>query len=223
MNSMDFEKARYNMVEQQVRPWDVFDPRVLEVINTVPREDFTPKKYKQLAYADIHIPLGDDENGNCMLNPNIEGRIMQHLHIGADDVVLEIGTGTGYLTACLSKLARHVDSVEIDPKLSTQAIENLAAHDITNVTVSTGDAALGWNQKQFYDAIVISGSMPEIPEAYKKMLKEGGRLFVVTGDAPAMTAHLVTRIAKNEWTTKDLFETCITALRGAEKVEEFSF
>ena len=223
MNDLDFEKARYNMVEQQVRPWDVLDPRVLEVISSIPREDFAPEKYKQLAYADIHIPLGNDENGPCMLNPNIEGRIMQHLHIGDDDVVLEIGSGTGYLTACLSKLARHVDSVEIDPALSAQAEKNLAAHDITNVTISTGDGCKRWNQKQFYDAIVISGSMPAIPESYKKMLKDGGRLFVVTGVAPAMTAHLVTRISKDEWTTEDLFETCIPALIGAEHAEEFNF
>ncbi|MDH5613237.1 MAG: protein-L-isoaspartate O-methyltransferase [Gammaproteobacteria bacterium] len=220
---MDFEKARYNMVEQQVRPWNVLDDHVLEVINAVPREEYTPEKYKQLAYADIHIPLGDDENGVCMLNPNIEGRILQNLNIGENDVVLEIGTGTGYLTACLSKLARHVDSVEIDPALSALAIKNLAAHDITNVTVSTGDASKKWDQKQFYDAIVISGSMPDIPEAYKKMLKEGGRMFVVTGEAPAMTAHLITRTAKDEWTTVDLFETCITALCGAETAKEFNF
>jgi protein-L-isoaspartate(D-aspartate) O-methyltransferase len=158
-----------------------------------------------------------------MLNPNVEGRILQNLNIGEDDVVLEIGTGTGYLTACLSELARHVDSVEIDPELSALAIKNLAAHDISNVTVSTGDASKRWDQKQFYDAIAITGSMPEVPESYKKMLKEGGRLFVVTGEAPAMTAHLVTRTAKDAWITKDLFETCITALRGAETTEKFNF
>lgn len=220
---MDFEKARYNMVEQQVRPWDVLDARVLDVISTVPREDYTPEKYRQLAYADIHIPLNDDENGFCMLNPNVDGRIMQHLNIADDNVVLEIGTGTGYLSACLSKLSKHVDSVEIDPKLSALAEKNLAAHNITNVTVSTGDATKKRDQKQTYDAIAISGSMPEIPEAYKKMLKEGGRLFVVTGEAPAMTAHLVTRTAKDEWTTKDLFETCIAPLSGAEKAKEFNF
>ena len=223
MNSMDFEKARFNMVEQQVRPWDVFDPRVLDVINTVPREEYTPEKYKQLAYADIHIPLSEDDNGCYMLHPNVEGRIMQHLNIAADDEVLEIGAGTGYLSACLSKLSHHVDSVEIDPKLSALAEKNLAAHNITNVSVSTGDASKQWDKKQSYDAIAITGSMPEIPEAYKKMLKEGGRLFVVTGEAPAMTAHLVTRTAEDEWTTQDLFETCIAPLHGAEKAEEFNF
>ena len=221
---MDFEKARFNMVEQQVRPWDVLDARVLETLNTIPREDFTPEQYKNLAYVDTRIPLTDDDDkGICMLNPNIEGRILQHLNIGEDDVVLEIGTGTGYLTACLAHLARYVDSVEIDENLSEQAEKNLAKSNIENVTITTGDAAKGWEQKQFYDAIAISASMPAIPEAYKKLLKVGGRLFVVTGQAPAMTAHLVTRTDKNNWTTEELFETSIDSLCGAEKARSFEF
>ena len=223
MNSMDFEKARFNMVEQQVRPWDVLDARVLKTLNTIPREDFMPDTYKNLAYVDTRIPLTDDEKGTCTLNPNIEGRILQHLNVGEDDVVLEIGTGTGYLTACLASLARHVDSVEISEDLCGQAEKNLAKHNIDNVTVSTGDATKGWNQKQFYDAIAITGSMPAIPEVYKKMLKVGGRLFVVTGQAPAMTAHLVTRTEKNKWTIKELFETSIDSLCGAEKKPSFEF
>lgn len=223
MNSMDFEKARFNMVEQQVRPWDVLDARVLDVINTIPREKFTPEDYKTLAYADTRIPLSADDSDCCMLNPNIEGRILQHLNVADDDVVLEIGTGTGYLTACLASLGRHVDTVEIDENLSSLAEKNLAAQGIDNVTVNTGDAAKGWKQKQFYDAIAITASMSEIPEVYKKMLKEGGRLFVIIGEAPAMTAHLVTRTDKNEWTTEKLFETCIAPLRGCKKAETFSF
>ncbi len=223
MNSMDFEKARFNMVEQQVRPWDVLDSRVLEVLNTIPREDFMPEQYKNLAYVDTRIPLTDDEKGTCTLNPNIEGRILQHLNVGEDDVVLEIGVGTGYLSACLASLARHVDSVEIDEDLCEQAEKNLAKHNIDNVTITVGDAAKGWQQKQFYDAIAITGSMPAIPDAYKKLLKIGGRLFVVTGQAPAMTAHLVTRTEKNKWTTKELFETSIDSLCGAEKAQSFEF
>ena len=214
---MDFEKARFNMVEQQIRPWDVLDARVLEVLGAIPREDFTPERYRNLAYVDTRIPLTDDAGGCCMLNPIIEGRIMQHLNIGEDDVVLEIGAGTGYLTACLSKLARHVDAVEINENLSEQAEKNLAAHNITNVNVSTGDASKGWEQKHSYDAIAITGSMPAIPEAYKKLLKIGGRLFVVTGEAPAMTAHLVTRTDKNKWSVEDLFETSIDSLCGINK------
>ena len=223
MNSMDFEKARYNMVEQQIRPWDVLDPRVLEVLGSVPRENFTPEHYRNLAYVDTRIPLNDSEGGCCMLNPNIEGRILQHLNICKDDVVLEIGTGTGYLTACLAKLARHVDSVEIDEDLCSQAEKNLAKLGIDNATIIEGDATRDLSQKQFYDAIAITGSMSAIPEVYKKMLKVGGRLFVVTGQAPVMTAHLVTRTGDKEWTIKDVFETSIDSLCGAEKAKTFEF
>lgn len=219
---MDFEQARFNMVEQQVRPWNVYDPRVLEVISRIPREDFVPDAYRNLAYADTHIPL-DDKNLSSMLHPNIEGRILQHLNIGEDDVVLEIGTGTGYLTACLAALARHVDSVEINPGLYELAKKNLATHDIHNVSISNGDAGKDWNQKQFYDAIAITGSLPEIPETYKMKLKVGGRLFVVTGEAPAMTAQLLTRTDKNEWSTENLFETCIEPLCGTQKASLFDF
>lgn len=220
---MDFEQARFNMVEQQVRPWNVHDPRVLEVISRIPREDFVPDEYRNLAYADTHIPLGDESHSSSMLHPNIEGRILQHLNIGEDDVVLEIGTGTGYLTACLAALARHVDSVEINPELYELAKKNLAAHDIHNVSISNGDAGKDWSQKQFYDAIAITGSLPEIPETYKKKLTVGGRLFVVTGEAPAMTAQLLTRIGKKEWSTENLFETCIEPLCGTQKTRLFDF
>ncbi|MDH3343025.1 MAG: protein-L-isoaspartate O-methyltransferase [Gammaproteobacteria bacterium] len=220
---MDFEKARYNMVEQQVRPWDVLEPRVLDVLGSVPRENFMPDQYKNLAYVDTRIPLTAETGGCCTLNPNIEGRILQHLNVGEDDVVLEIGTGTGYLAACLASLARHVDSVDIDENLCEQAEKNLAKLNIDNVTITSGDAAKGWNQKQFYDAIAITGSMPAIPEAYKKMLKVGGRLFVVTGQAPAMTAHLVTRTDDKTWMVEELFETSIDSLCGAEKAPAFEF
>lgn len=220
---MDFEQARFNMVEQQVRPWNVFDPRVLEVISRIPREDFVPDEYRNLAYADICIPLSDETYGSSMLHPNIEGRILQNLNIDEDDVLLEIGTGSGYLTACLAALARHVDSVEINPELYELAKKNLAAHDIHNVSISNGDAGKDWNQKQFYDAIAITGSLPEIPQTYKKKLKVGGRLFVVTGEAPAMTAQLLTRTGKNEWSTENLFETCIEPLCGTQKASRFDF
>lgn len=222
MNSMDFEKARHLMVEQQVRPWDVLDCRVLEVLESLPREDFMPEKYKNLAYVDTRIPLNADKTCTT-LNPNIEGRILQHLAIGEDDVVLEIGTGSGYLAACMAKLCRHVDSIEIDEEMIEQAEANLAKHDIDNVTIIEGDATKGLQLKQFYDAIAITASMPAIPEAYKKMLKVGGRLFVVTGQAPAMTAHLVIRTDEKTWTDQALFETSIDSLCGAEKAPAFEF
>jgi protein-L-isoaspartate(D-aspartate) O-methyltransferase len=207
---MDFEKARFNMVEQQVRPWDVLNPRVLEVISAIPPENFTPEAYKTLAYVDTRIPLGSYEDHPCtMANPNLAGRILQALDVQEDDLVLEIGTGSGYLTACLAKMGRHVDTVDINEKLTAMAEKNLHSLNIDNVNLSTGDASKTWEQKQFYDAIAITAAMKTIPESYKNLLKTGGRLFVVTGDAPAMTAHLVTRTAKDEWTVEDLFETNI--------------
>lgn len=217
---MDFEKARYFMVEQQVRPWDVLDPRVLEVMSEIPREKFTPPEHQQLAYADTRIPLQD---GGCMLNPNIEGRILQHLDLDEDDVVLEIGTGSGYLTACLAKLARHVDSVDINEDLCEAAEQRLAELGIDNVIITAGDASRGWHQKRYYDAIVICGSLPKIPEAYKKLLNLDGRLFVVTGNPPVMTAQLVRRTGKNAWLVEELFETCIDRLNGKLDKAEFCF
>jgi protein-L-isoaspartate(D-aspartate) O-methyltransferase len=218
---MDFAKARYNMVEQQVRPWDVLDPRVLAVISEMPREQFTPDEYQNLAYVDTRIPLAD---GSTMLKPNIQGRILQHLDISDDDIVLEVGTGTGYLTACLARLARHVDSVDINAEACEAAAAKLQAMGIDNVTITAGDAAAGWDQqKPYYDAIAITGSLPAIPASYKQLLNIGGRMFVVTGDAPAMTAHLVTRTGKNSWTDKTLFETILDRLTGTESAATFQF
>ena len=212
------------MVEQQVRPWDVLDPRVLNVIGNIPREQFVPEQSRNLAYADTRIPIGHYEGRTShMLNPVIEGRLLQSLAIGEDDTVLQIGTGTGYVTACLATLARHVDSVDINPDMTALAEKNLARFEISNVTLSTGDGSTRWEQKQFYDCIAIMGSLPAIPDFYKKALKEGGRMFVVTGDAPVMKALLVTRISKNEWTVDELFETCIDPLINAEKPAQFVF
>ncbi len=216
---MDFEKARFNMVEQQVRPWDVLDSRVLAVISEVPREQFAPDKYKNLAYVDTRIPLGNYEDQPCnMANPNLDGRILQELDVQDEDLVLEIGTGSGYLTACLAKLGRHVDSVDINQELISMAEKNLQALDINNVNLTAGDASKNWEQKRNYDVIAITAAMKNIPQSYKKLLKPGGRLFVVTGNAPAMTAYRVTRIGDNEWTTEDLFETSIEPM--IQPVEE---
>ena len=225
MNEMDYNQARFNMVEQQVRPWDVLDPRVLNVISNIPRELFVPVESKQLAYADTAIPIGEYEGRTShMLNPVVEGRLLQSLAITEDDTVLQIGPGTGYITACLDTLARHVDSVDINPEMTALAEKNLALFEITNITLSTGDGSSQWEQKPFYDCIAIMGSMPEVPEYYKKTLKEdGGRMFIVVGDAPVMKALLVTRIGKNEWTLDELFETCIDPLINAERPAEFVF
>ncbi len=207
---MDFEKARFNMVEQQVRPWDVLNPRVLDVISEIPRENFAPDEYKNLAYVDTRIPLGNYKDHQCnMAKPIIEGRILQELDIQDDDLILEIGTGSGYLTACLAKLGRHVDTVDINEELTAMAEKNLQTLGINNVNLTTGDASKTWDQKRNYDVIVISAAMKSIPDSYKKLLKPNGKMFVVTGEAPAMTAHLVTRTNANKWSVEDLFETSI--------------
>ncbi|HHJ35759.1 MAG TPA: protein-L-isoaspartate O-methyltransferase [Gammaproteobacteria bacterium] len=220
---MDFEKARYNMVEQQVRPWDVLNPRVLDVISEIPREAFTPNEYKNLAYVDTRIPLGTFEDTPCaMANPNIDGRILQELDIQDDDLILEIGTGSGYLTACMAKLGRHVDTVDINEDLTAMAEKNLHALHIDNVNLSTGDASRSWNQKRNYDVIAITAAMQSIPDSYKKLLKIGGRMFIVTGEAPAMTAYRVTRTDKNKWSTEELFETSIEPMIQPVK-QKFTF
>ncbi len=207
---MDFEKARFNMVEQQVRPWDVLDSRVLAVISEIPREQFTPDEYKNLAYVDTRIPIGQYEDHTCnMAKPIIEGRILQEMDISENDLILEIGTGSGYLTACLAKLGRHVDSVDINQDLTAMAEKNLNALGITNINLASGDASKNWQQKANYDVIIISAAMKSIPNSYKKLLKPGGRMFVVIGDAPAMTAHRITRTDKNKWSNEILFETSI--------------
>jgi len=220
---MDFKKARFNMVEQQVRPWDVLDPRVLAVISEIPREQFAPDEYKNLAYADTRIPLGQYEDHTCnMAKPIIEGRILQEMDISEDDLILEIGTGSGYLTACLAKLGRHVDSVDINEDLTAMAEKNLNALGITNVNLVSGDASKGWQQKTSYDVIVISAAMKAIPTSYKKLLTPGGRMFVIVGEAPAMTAHRITRTGKNEWTDETLFETSIEPMiQPVEQTFEF--
>ena len=217
---MNFEQARINMVEQQVRPWDVLDPNVLAVMEDIPRENFVPTEHRNLAYTDTGIPLIHDQH---MLKPTIVGRLLQALAIQSNEIVLEVGTGTGYTTACLAKLAAHVYSVDIYEEFQTMAQKNLSSVNIDNVTLATGDAAHGWDQRKEYDAIAITGSMPEVPETYKKALTVGGRLFVITGDAPVMDARLITRVTEQSWSDEILFETELQRLVNAEKIAEFVF
>lgn len=223
---MDFEKARFNMVEQQVRPWDVLNPRVLDVISEIPRENFTPEQYRNLAYVDTRIPIGTFEDHPCnMANPVIEGRILQEMNIDSDDLILEIGTGSGYLTACLAKLGRHVDTVDINEELTESAQQAVESLGINNVSFYSEDACGPWGHKSSYDVIIISAAMKQIPERYKKILKPGGRLFVVTGDAPAMTAYRVTRSEdkKNQWAIDELFETSIEPMIQPPVKAKFQF
>ena len=219
MADMNFEQARHNMVEQQIRTWAVLDQQVLDVVMRTPREEFAPPQYRSLAFTDMEIPLG---YGQAMMPPRVEARIVQTLAVRPEDTVLEIGTGSGYLAALLARLARHVYSVEIYPELKNTAERRLAAHGIDNVTVELGDAANGWPQHGDYDVIAVTGSMPVLPPALQQSIKPGGRLFVVVGDATAMEALLITRVGANEFSCETLFETVVTPLVNAPQPQRFA-
>jgi protein-L-isoaspartate(D-aspartate) O-methyltransferase len=219
---MNYEQARFNMVEQQIRTWEVLDQQVLQVMLHTPREDFVPAAYRALAFADTNIPLGQ---GQVMMIPSVEGRLLQSLALRKTDKVLEIGTGSGYVTACLAKLARQVESVDIMPGFVDGAARKLAAQGIGNVMLGSGDASEGWRNGTQYDAIAVTASVPVIPESYKKALAINGRLFVIVGDAsmPIMSAYLVTRVTENQWIQESLFETSIPPLVNAKKPRTFVF
>lgn len=217
MNNM--EQARFNMVEQQIRPWDVLDADVLDLLKKVKREQFVPLEHRSLAFMDMDIPLG---HGAKMWQPKLEARALQALKLKQDDQVLEVGTGSGFLTALLSRLAAKVTSVEIVAELSAMAERNLAAYHIDNVTLEVGDAANGWGTAQ-YDAIVLTGSVPLQPAALMNNLKIGGRLFAVIGEAPAMQACLITRTAADSFASVTLFETDVASLLNAPQPQRFVF
>lgn len=220
MSSVNLEQARHNMVEQQVRPWDVLDPKILGVLETLPRDAFTPPDYRGLAYADTEIPLG---NGQFMMHPILEGRMVQALELQPDDRVLEIGTGSGYVTACLAQLAAHVDSIEIDPALSEAAAKRLQEQGISNVSLSVGDGVKDFDETRKYDAICLTGSLYSMMDTYKNALNIGGRLFVILGEDPAMQAHLFTRTDEKAWSDQTLFETSVKPLVHGEKQKQFVF
>ncbi|HLP98249.1 MAG TPA: protein-L-isoaspartate O-methyltransferase [Sideroxyarcus sp.] len=217
MNNM--ELARFNMVEQQIRPWDVLDANVLDLLGKVKREHFVPVDKQSLAFVDMEIPLG---HGAAMWAPKLEARAVQALKLKRSDRVLEVGTGSGYLTALLSRLAEHVTSVELVQELSARAARNLAAHHFDNVTLEVGDASRGWG-KEKYDAIILTGSVPLPPESFYEMLNVGGRLFAIVGDAPAMQAMLVTCVASGVFETTNLFETSVAPLSNAPQPQRFVF
>ncbi len=217
---MNLEKARNNMVEQQIRTWEVLDQDVLDLLYLVPREDFVPEQYKALAFSDLEIPIGEGER---MWQPKLEARAVQELALKRTDQVLEVGTGSGYLTALLSHRAGQVHSVEIKPKLAEFGHKNLARQGLDNVTLQTGDAARGWPRQAPYDAIVLTGSTPVLPRALLEQLAAGGRLFAVVGEAPAMTARLVSCTAPGAYGSVDLFETVIAPLVNAEQPPRFKF
>lgn len=217
---MDFEVARANMVESQIRTWEVLDQRVLDLVLEVKRESFVPPAYRDLAFADMEIPLG---HGEVMLAPKLEARLVQELGLNPTDRVLEIGTGSGYMTALLARLAAQVVSVEIVPDFSRAAAARLAENGIRNATLEIGDGALGWARSAPYDAILVTGSLPMLPEDFPAQLAPGGRLIAVVGRAPIMTAQLVTCLAPGKMTTVGLFETSIPPLKHAREPERFVF
>ena len=213
------ERARFNMVEQQIRTWEVLDQDVLDLLFVVRREDYVPTAYRELAFADLEIPLGDGER---MWTPKLEARVLQELELRPGESVLEIGTGSGYLTALLAARSADVTSVEIVPRLAAEARAKLKRGAVRNARVEVGDGARGYVNVE-YDAIVLTGSTPILPDAWLRQLKPGGRLFAVVGDAPVMTARLVRWTAPDAMVTEDLFETVIAPLRNAAQPQRFVF
>ena len=217
---MNLEQARSNMVEQQIRTWEVLDQDVLDLLYVVPREAFVPGKHRALAFSDLQIPIGEGER---MWEPKLEARVLQELHLKKTDRVLEVGTGSGYFTALLAHRGAHVYSVEIKPALAQLGRRNLERHGTENVTLEAGDAAHGWQGHAPYDAIVLTGSTPVLPPSLQQQLAAGGRLFAVVGERPVMTARLVTCTAPGAFHAVDLFETVLDPLANAEQRPRFRF
>jgi protein-L-isoaspartate(D-aspartate) O-methyltransferase len=216
---MDINSARRQMIEQQVRAWAVLDPAVLETMSMVPREEFVPVAYRELAFADTQVPLG---HGQSMLAPMLEGRILQALELHPDDAVLEVGTGSGYFAACLGALARTVTSFEIYPDLAGSARANLARTGTANVTVEVADA-LSRTDLGRYDVVVLTGSLPLYDARFEQMLTDGGRLFAVVGQGHVMEAVRVTRTGPGQWLRETLFETVMDPLIHAAEPPRFVF
>jgi protein-L-isoaspartate(D-aspartate) O-methyltransferase len=217
---MNIEQARFNMVEQQVRTWEVLDQEVLDSLYVVRREDFVPPAYRALAFSDLEIPIGE---GETMMHPKVEARILQEVAVRKSDKVLEIGTGSGYLTALLAHRGRHVHSVEIRPNLLAFGEANLRRAGVVNITLESGDGARGWAKHAPYDVIVLTGSTPLLPDTIPLQLAPGGRLFAVVGEPPVMSARLMTCVAPGSFNTVDLFETVVAPLTHALEPARFEF
>ena len=220
MTDVDIDQARYNMIEQQIRTWEVLDTEVLDIIATTPRERFVPREYRNLAFTDVEIPIG---NGQTMMEPKLEARILQILKIRPGDRILEIGTGSGYLTACLAQMGNEVVTVELYPELSQHAQQQIAGLGIENVQYRIGDAGKDWSQDGDFDVIVLTGSLPVMQDSFKQRLKTGGRMFAVVGDGLLMEALLVTRQSAQEWNTESLFEIHLPPLLNAATPQAFVF
>ncbi|MDH5408874.1 MAG: protein-L-isoaspartate O-methyltransferase [Gammaproteobacteria bacterium] len=219
MIEMNFDEARFNMIEQQIRPWNVLDQRVLDLLNEVPREDFVPAQYRNMALTDMELPIGFDQ---LMMTPRVEARMLQALDVQSNENVLEVGTGSGYVTALLARLAKKVYSVEIIPDLLAAAATRLAEHDTKkNISLEEGDAAKGWPLDAPYNVIALTGSTPILPDTFKNALTIGGRLFAVVGDSPNMEALLITRVGEFDWMTESLFELDLAPLKNAAEPDRF--
>ncbi|HIM58880.1 MAG TPA: protein-L-isoaspartate O-methyltransferase [Gammaproteobacteria bacterium] len=217
---MDITQARSNAIDQQIRPWGGLNYIANNALKNTPREDFVPEKYQNLAFADIEIPLTDKAK---MLSPKIEGRLLDALNIKKDETVLEVGTGSGYLTAVISKLCKSITSIEIDETLSANAQEKLNALNINNAKLEVGDASKGWSSNDFFDVVIVGAAVPKITGRYFHLLNVGGRVFVVEGQGNAMSAKLITRMSEHKWETKTLFETHLDTMQGLESSENFEF
>lgn len=213
------ELARQNMIENQVRTWEVLDPRVLEALGAIRREDFVPARYRNLAFADTALPIG---HGERMFKPVIEGRILQALALVPGERVLEIGTGSGFLTACIAYLAGNVVSIERHADLAEAARAQIAAAQLRNVSIEVADAIRDFSSDQPFDAVVIGGAVHALPERARHWVKPGGRLFAIVGDSPAMQAILYTRVDATHWQQESLFETDVPYLLHAEPPRRFA-
>jgi protein-L-isoaspartate(D-aspartate) O-methyltransferase len=220
MPSLNFDVARDSMIKSQMRTWYVHDERVLELIARMPRQDYMPAASRNLAYVDMNIPLG---HGEVMMNPKIEARLVQELEIAPADKILEIGTGSGYMTALLANLGRHVVSVEIRPEFTAEAATKLAHHGVRNITLEVGDGARGWDRQQPYDVILITGSLPILPAAFRETLAPGGRMIAIVGQSPAMEVKLIRRLSGRTFNETSLFETDLPPLRNAIEPARFVF
>jgi protein-L-isoaspartate(D-aspartate) O-methyltransferase len=219
---MDLNQARFNMIEQQIRPWEVLDPQVLELLSTVRREDFVPLAHKALAFVDMEIPLGAAAN-QVMLAPRVQARLLQDMAVQKTDKVLDIGTGSGFMAAMLAHQAASVLSLEIDPALAAQAEANLQKAGVTNATVRCADGSQGAAADGPFDAIVLSGSVAEVPAALLQQLSIGGRLATIVGDEPMMRATLITRTSESNWTTTEPWDCNAPRLSGFPEHSRFQF
>ena len=217
---MDWEQARFNMVEQQIRTWDVLDQRILDLLFHIRREMFIEPTSRELAFADLEIPIG---HGETMLAPKLEARMLQELQLRTADRVLEVGTGSGYMTALLAALSGKVCSVEIEPDLAAFGRANVGRMAYDNIVLEAGDGSHGWSAHAPYDAIVLTGSTPVLPAELSAQLSVGGRLLAVVGVEPVMTAKLITCVEAGKYSAQSLFETCIRPLRNAQSEPRFVF